>query len=55
MAKTKCTPKNCVSIPIGSTVVVHGEEGDLFLGNNRQHRPVCAKTISFWVRKVLCC
>ena len=26
----------------------------LFLGNNRQHRPVCAKTISFWVRKVLC-
>ena len=26
----------------------------LFLGNSRQHRPVCAKTISFWVRKVLC-
>ena len=26
----------------------------LFLGNNRQHRPVCAKTISSWVRKVLC-
>ena len=26
----------------------------LFLGNNRQHWPVCAKTISFWVRKVLC-
>ena len=26
----------------------------LFLGNNRQHRPVCAKMISFWVRKVLC-
>ena len=25
-----------------------------FLGNNRQHRPVCAKTISSWVRKVLC-
>ena len=25
----------------------------LFLGNNRQHRPVCAKTISSWVRKVL--
>ena len=24
----------------------------LFLGNNRQHRPVCAKTISSWVRKV---
>ena len=23
-----------------------------FLGNNRQHRPVCAKTISSWVRKV---
>ena len=23
-------------------------------GNNRQHRPVCAKTISSWVRKVLC-
>ena len=26
----------------------------LFLGNNRQHRHVCAKTISSWVRKVLC-
>ena len=26
----------------------------LFLGNNRQHLPVCAKTISSWVRKVLC-
>ena len=26
----------------------------LFLGNNRQHMPVCAKTISSWVRKVLC-
>ena len=25
----------------------------LFLGNNRQHQPVCAKTISSWVRKVL--
>ena len=25
-----------------------------FLGNNRQHKPVCAKTISSWVRKVLC-
>ena len=25
-----------------------------FLGNNRQHRPICAKTISSWVRKVLC-
>ena len=25
-----------------------------FLGNNRQHRPVCAKAISSWVRKVLC-
>ena len=25
----------------------------LFLSNNRQHRPVCAKTISSWVRKVL--
>ena len=24
-----------------------------FWGNNRQHRPVCAKMISFWVRKVL--
>ena len=24
-----------------------------FLGNNRQHRPVCAKTISSWVWKVL--
>ena len=23
-------------------------------GNNRQHRPVCTKTISSWVRKVLC-
>ena len=26
----------------------------LFLGNNRQCRPVCAKTISVWERKVLC-
>ena len=26
----------------------------LFVGNNRQHRPVCAKTMSSWVRKVLC-
>ena len=26
----------------------------LFMGNNRQHQPVCAKTISSWVRKVLC-
>ena len=26
----------------------------LFLGNNRQHQTVCAKTISSWVRKVLC-
>ena len=26
----------------------------VFLGNNRQHRLVCAKTISSWVRKVLC-
>ena len=25
----------------------------LFLGNNRQHWPVCAKTISSWLRKVL--
>ena len=25
-----------------------------FLGNNRQHRHVCAKTISSWIRKVLC-
>ena len=25
----------------------------LFLGNNSQHQPVCAKTISSWVRKVL--
>ena len=25
----------------------------LFLGNNMQHQPVCAKTISSWVRKVL--
>ena len=25
----------------------------VILGNNRQHRPVCAKTISSWVRKVL--
>ena len=28
--------------------------GFSFLGNNRQHRPVCIKTISSWVRKVLC-
>ena len=26
----------------------------LFLGNNRQHWPVCAKTISSKVRQVLC-
>ena len=26
----------------------------LFLGDNKQHRLVCAKTISSWVRKVLC-
>ena len=26
----------------------------LFLSNNRQHQLVCAKTISSWVRKVLC-
>ena len=26
----------------------------LFWGNNRQHRVVCAKTITSWVRKVLC-
>ena len=26
----------------------------LFLGNKRQHQPVCAKTISSWVRNVLC-
>ena len=26
----------------------------LFWGNSRQHLPVCAKTISSWVRKVLC-
>ena len=26
----------------------------LFWGNNRQHWHVCAKTISSWVRKVLC-
>ena len=25
----------------------------LFLGNHRQHWPVCAKTISSWVRKIL--
>ena len=25
----------------------------LFLGNNRQHWHVCAKTISSWVRRVL--
>ena len=25
----------------------------LFLGNNGQHQPVCAKTISSWVWKVL--
>ena len=25
-----------------------------FLVNNRQHQPVCAKTISSWIRKVLC-
>ena len=25
----------------------------LFLGNNRQYWPVCAKTISSWVRNVL--
>ena len=25
-----------------------------FLGKNMQHRPVCVKTVSSWVRKVLC-
>ena len=25
----------------------------VFLGSNRQHMPVCARTISSWVRKVL--
>ena len=25
-----------------------------FLSNNRQHQPVCAKTISSWVRNILC-
>ena len=25
-----------------------------FLGKNRKHRPICSKTISSWVRKVLC-
>ena len=34
--------------PDGSCVI------SLFLGNNRQHWPVFAKTISSWVRKVLC-
>ena len=34
--------------PDGSCVL------SLFLGNNRQHQPVCAKTISSWVRKILC-
>ena len=29
-------------------------ETSLFFGNNRQHMPVCAKTISSLVRKVLC-
>ena len=24
------------------------------MGNNRQHLPVCAQTISSWVRRVLC-
>ena len=27
----------------------------LFLGNNGQHWPVCAKTIFSWIRKVLVC
>ena len=26
----------------------------LFLGNNRHYKSVCAKTISCWVREVLC-
>ena len=26
----------------------------LFVGNNRKHMPVCAKTISSWTRKLLC-
>ena len=34
--------------PDGSRVT-----SSFFLGNNRQHQPVCAKTISSWVRKVL--
>ena len=34
--------------PDGSSVT------SLFVGNNRQHQPVCAKTMSSWVRKVPC-
>ena len=34
--------------PDGACVASH------FFGNNRQHQLVCAKTISAWVRKVLC-
>ena len=35
------------SKPDGSCVTSH------FLSNNKQHRPVCAKMISSWARKVL--
>ena len=40
-------PESFRKKPDGSQVT------SLFLGNNRQHRPVCAKTISSWLRKVL--
>ena len=45
-AYLKCT-ESIRKKPDGSHVT------SLLLGNNRQHRPVCAKTISSWVRKVL--
>ena len=45
-AYLRCT-ESFMMKPDGSHVT------SLFLGNNRQHWPVCAKTISSWVRKVL--
>ena len=46
MAYLQCT-EPCRKQPDGLCVT------SLLLGDNRQHRQVCAKTISYWVRKVL--
>ena len=46
-AYLKCTESFSMK-PDGSHVT------SIFFGNNRQHQPVCAKTIFAWVRKVHC-